>query len=132
MDTILQTFFSWQFLMLCLGIAAITSFIRRYIDFAIKLRDSKRAPEAAKTQSMLSYFWQEVVLPTFPVALGGIITAYVSKYPFPEDIKTLSGRVFFGMVAGMLSTLVYRVAKSVLVGWIKPPPANVNLEEEQK
>lgn len=109
MDTALQTLLSWQFIMLCLGIAAMTFVCRKIAYFVINYYNLNK----------LELVWSELILPILPVVLGGLVSGLISKYPFPEAISTLSGRVFFGLVAGMFSGIVYRFAKSVLVSQIK-------------
>jgi hypothetical protein len=108
MDTALQTLLSLQFIIFCLGITAITFVLKKVIDFFISKRRSKK-----------SLFWSEVIVPILPVTLGGIMAAIIGKYPFPESVSSLSGRVFFGLVAGLLSGLVYRIVKSFLTSQIK-------------
>jgi uncharacterized membrane protein len=103
MDAAIQTLLSWQFLMFCLAIAAMTFVFRKFIEYFIH-----------KYMKNCHKFWSEVALPTIPVLLGGLIGFFVKEYPFPSDIQTASGRVFFGLVAGMFSGLVYRLAKSYL------------------
>ena len=109
MDMVLQTLLSWQFIMFCLGIAAMTFIIRKLIDFLVTKFKFKK----------FNSFWSEVLLPILPVVLGSIVSAMAVKYPFPEGISALSSRVFFGMVAGLFSGLVYRIAKSSLSSQIK-------------
>jgi hypothetical protein len=105
MDTALQTLLSWQFVMLCLGIAAITFVIRKIGYFVINYYNLKK----------IELVWGELIVPISPVVLGAMVTSVISKYPFPESVSTLSGRVFFGLVAGMFSGLVYRIVKAMLM-----------------
>lgn len=97
----LSTLFSLQFLLFCLGLAAVIFVVRRFVEYFVK----------AKSVIKL---WHELILPVFPVLLGGVTGLLAKMYPYPEGIVSVSGRVLFGLVAGLLSGLVYRVIKSLL------------------
>lgn len=101
MDQMLSTLFSLQFLLFCLGLAAVIFVVRRFVEYFVK------------TKSFLK-LWHELILPVFPVMLGGLTGLLAKMYPYPEGIESASGRVLFGLVAGLLSGLVYRVIKSLL------------------
>lgn len=59
--------------------------------------------------------WNEMFMPMSPPLLGGLVAAFVKMYPFPEQFAgSLSGRVFFGAVCGLLSGYVYRIVKRML------------------
>jgi hypothetical protein len=110
MDTVLQALFSWQFVLFCLAIAAVTFVIRRVIEFVL---DHPGIP-ASKS----SKFWTDLFLPIFPVIGGPLGAWFASGYPYPEGLTSDSGRIIFGLVAGLLSGLVYRIAKSFLASKI--------------
>lgn len=97
----LSTLFSLQFLIFCLGLAAVIFVVRRFVEYFVKA-------------GSLLKLWHELILPVFPVMLGGFTGLLATMYPYPEGIQSLSGRVLFGLVAGLLSGLVYRVIKSLL------------------
>lgn len=61
-----------------------------------------------------SKLWKDLILPIAPVVGGALAGLVATKYPYPEGIISLSGRVIFGLVAGLLSTLVYRVITGML------------------
>jgi len=110
MDTVLQALFSWQFVLFCLAVAAVTFIARKIIEFVL---DHPSIP-ASKS----SKFWTDLFLPIFPV-VGGPLGAWLAPgYPYPDGLSTSSGRIIFGLVAGLLSGLVYRIAKSFLVSKI--------------
>ena len=110
MDKIFDTLLTWQFLMFCLGVAAITSVIRNTTDYLFNNNSKLRKFKPA---------WEELLLPVIPILLGSLIGWLAVKYPYPGDIDSSSGRVFFGMVAGLFSGLVYRLLKSLLLSNIK-------------
>ncbi len=103
MDSAIQILLSWQFLILCLGIAAVTFVFRKVFEFFV-----------FKYVKVIQKFWSEVIVPILPVVIGGLVAGFVKQYPYPEDISSGSGRMFFGLIAGMFSGLVYRIAKSYL------------------
>lgn len=88
----------WQFVLFSLAIAGVTYPIRLLIEFIVPL----------KTVS----FWTDVVLPTLPIASGAIMAYFVSL-PFPEGITTTSAHVCWGLVAGMFSSIMFRITKAV-------------------
>lgn len=106
MDTVLQALFSWQFVLFCLATAAVTFVVRKVIEFIL---DQPQVP-ASKS----SKFWTDLFLPIFPVVGAPLGAWLASSYPFPEGMNSSSSRVIFGLVAGLLSGLVYRIAKSFL------------------
>lgn len=105
MDTIFQTLLSWQFLMFCLGIAGLVFVIRRAVEYFLKVKNITK----------YNYLWETLILPIMPLGLGSLLGWVAKAYPYPGAITSASGRVFFGLVAGMLSGLVYRVLKGLLV-----------------
>jgi hypothetical protein len=115
MDSVLQALLSVQFVIFCLGLAAITFVVRRAVEFFL---DKPWVPA-----SKASHIWRGLVLPVMPVILGALFGFVASKYPYPEGLDTTSGRVMFGLVAGLLSGLIYRVIKeSILDKIVKKPP----------
>jgi len=92
-------------MLFCLGIAAITFVVRSTVENAfVRLSEAK--------------IWKELILPIFPVIMGAIISAFATSYPYPEGFDSTSGRTMFGLVAGLLSGLLYRVIKSLLTSKI--------------
>lgn len=141
MDTIFQALFSWQFLLFCLAIAAVLFVIRRVAEYA--MANWKSAAKESKV-------WKELILPILPVFLGPVAAFFAKQYPYPDGLTSNSARVAFGLVAGLLSGLVYRVLKSMLtykaenpsgtdaavagsaMGAIGTPDAPVSGEDEAK
>lgn len=107
MDTGLEALLSWQFLLFCLGIAAITFVIRKIFEFAVL--DNPKMPG-----NKASRLWTELLLPVGPVFTGAIIAFFAKQYPYPSGIVSASGRILFGLVAGLLSGLIYRVIRGML------------------
>lgn len=109
MDNVLQALLSWQFVFFALAIAAMTFVVKKVVEFAI---DSPNIPTGNATKE--SRFWREVVLPISPVLIGAVAGFFAKMYPFPEGIESVSARITFGMVAGLLSGLLFRIIKGAL------------------
>ena len=77
--------------------------------------------ETRKVDSKNSKLWKELILPVLPVVLGPTAAFLAKQYPYPNGLSSGSARVAFGLVAGLLSGLVYRVLKSALGYKIKNP-----------
>lgn len=102
MDTALQALLSYQFILFCLCLAAITYVLRLTVQFFIL--DNPQMPG-----SRASAFWKELLLPIAPVVNGAVLGFLVKGSIYPEIVIDKAGRVMFGLVAGLLSGLVYRV-----------------------
>lgn len=107
MDTVFYAILSWQFLFFCLGVAAVTFVIRKSVEYFIL--DNPKLPG-----NKASKLWRELLLPVGPVVGGALLSLIATKYPYPEGINSVSSRVIFGLVAGLLSGLVYRVITGML------------------
>lgn len=105
MDAVLQALLSWQFVLFCLAISALVFVVRKFVEYAMENWIS-----VAKE----SKFWKELILPILPITLGTVCALLAKKYPYPDGLTTISARVAFGLVAGLLSGLVYRVTKASL------------------
>lgn len=106
MDPILQTLFSWQFVVFGLAIAAIVFVLRKIAEYILS---------AYNLNSKESKLWQDLILPILPVVLGAVAGFLFTTYPYPDGLTTSGSRVIFGLVAGLLSTLFYRLIKSLLM-----------------
>lgn len=59
-----------------------------------------------------NFVWENFYLPAFPVVYG-MLFALVPKYPIPAVfIASVWSKVFFGGMAGTLSSWVYKIAKA--------------------
>lgn len=104
MDPILQVLLSWQFILFGLAVAAIMYVIRTIVDYFIGLKTN---PKEIK-------LWNELFLPILPVLLGAFGADFFSAFPYPDGLTTKGDRIIFGLVAGLFSTLMYRVIKALL------------------
>lgn len=98
MDPILQMFLSWQFIVFGLAVAAIIFVVRTVVEYFVKK----------------SQIWKELILPILPVFIGGFFSLFIKSYPYPNDLTSTGSRLVFGVVAGLLSGLMYRVIKSLI------------------
>lgn len=108
MDELLKIFLSWQFMIFCLGLSGMGFVFRKLIEYFIL--DNPHVP--ASKHSMI---WRSLILPIAPV-VSGALAGYLAKgYPYPDGLASSEyGRISFGLVAGLLSGLVYRVIAELL------------------
>jgi hypothetical protein len=112
MDQLLMTLLSWQFLLFCLGLAAVTEVIRRFVEYFEKdVKDLK--------------LWHDLILPISPVFLGALFAGFISMYPYPEGITSAGARVIFGLVSGLLSGFIYRALKAFIKAFIRDKGVNL-------
>lgn len=128
MEPILQMLLSWQFIVFGLAIAALIFVIRQFIEYAISnwIKLSKK--------SKLLKLWNNLFLPILPVLLGALSGFLVKTYPYPNGLSTTGGRVVFGLVAGLMSGLLYRVIKSLLFQkvTVEPDSEKPKVEDSEK
>lgn len=111
MDPILQVLLSWQFVFFGLAVAAIVYVLRLVVEYAASL---------LKKDLSQSNLWNNLLLPIIPILLGVIAALLLKKFPYPgftpdaHGIVSRGDRIIFGLVAGLLSTLMYRIIKSLL------------------
>jgi hypothetical protein len=105
---LLSIFLTWQFLIFCLGLSAITFVVRKVVEYFM----SNFLILSGKNFFIL---WRTVLLPIGPVVNGAIAGFLADGFPYPELLGSSSyGRFSFGLVAGLFSGLIYRVITSLL------------------
>lgn len=107
MDTLISIFVTWQFVILTIGIAAMTMLFRTFIEYF--WLDNPRLPGNSKSK-----IWREGVLTTFPIFMGILFAIFGKSFPYPEAINEPYSRFLFGSSAGLLSPTLYRVLKAFL------------------
>ncbi len=113
MDNALTALFSIQFILFGLMLASLTWIGRKIIEYLIK----------NKTLQPVN-IWNDLVLPVAPIILGALIGLIATKYPYPSGVSVVSGRVAFGLAAGLISSLLYRLIKSFIKSRISPSEDN--------
>jgi hypothetical protein len=58
--------------------------------------------------------WNDHILEILPILIGSIGSFAAKKFPFPNGLTTISGRIVFGLAAGLLASSVYRKVKSLM------------------
>jgi hypothetical protein len=58
--------------------------------------------------------WEDLILPVLPAPVGTCLAYFAAAYPYGTGFTTTSGRLAFGFVAGLLSSMLYRVVKATL------------------
>jgi hypothetical protein len=114
---------SWQFVLFGLAIASVMYVLRIVVEYFMELGHID--PDKNK-------LWNKVMLPILPVIIGAIWATHLRAFPYPDNMVSRPDRLIFGLVAGLLSGLIYRVVKAVLyqkvidvVQHINKPPINV-------
>lgn len=105
MDPILQVLLSYQMIIFGLAVVAVVFVIRKIVEYIM---------ETFFPKGLTSHFYNDVILPIMPILLGVIAGIFFRKFPYPDGLTTFGDRIIFGMVAGLLSSLIYRVVKSLL------------------
>jgi hypothetical protein len=98
---ILDFFICWQF--------ALMSFSIGVIVFAVKNTIETLIPSFSITK------WWTVLQPLLPIIIGLLCGLLFKHYPYPDQITSMSGRVFFSIAAGELSSITYRTIKNLLI-----------------
>jgi len=117
MDSGISALFSWQFILFALGVSVVMWFLRTILEYIF--------PNIDKIK-----FWSELCLPLLPPTIGATVSYFATKYAYPDGLNSLSGRLLFGSVAGLLSGLIFRVVRGMLKDKIQnfvssqQPPAN--------
>ena len=124
MDPILTMLVTWQFVVFGLAIAALIFVIRKLIEFL--LLDWFKVSQKSK----VSKLWNDLMLPVLPVLIGGLCGFLFKTYPYPNELSFNGGRIIFGLVAGLMSGLLYRVIKSLLFSKITIEPAEEKQEDK--
>ena len=137
MNSMLEIFANWNFVLLCVAISCCVFVMRKLIDFWVL--DNPRIP-----LNKQSRVWRELVLPFLPIAISIAFASSPASnsFPYPEVLTTWAGKFLFIVSSGLLSPLVYRVITGLLnnniqlpenVGGMMPtpiniaPPTNVNI-----
>ncbi len=108
MEPILNTLLSWQFIVFGLAVAAALFVFRRFIEFF--LNTYFKLDKESKTYKL----WSDLILPILPMILGSGGALLISTFPYPNDLTTTGSRFVFGLVAGLMSGLFYRIIKSLV------------------
>lgn len=115
MNEFLAVFLTWQFVLLCLGIAAVTFLVRTLVEYFVL--DNPNMPGNSKSR-----FWRDVFLVMFPVILGIAFPWIGKSFPYPLQIHDPYSKILFCSVAGFFSPTLYRVIKAMLWKEVSPDP----------
>jgi hypothetical protein len=112
------------------SIVVATFFIRRGVETAWpSLRKKADENDPCVTYSTTAARWyQQVFLYAIPVVVGVGFGLIDVPFLVPESLRTLGGRIFYGMVAGWFSSAIYKVVKKLLAekAGIQLPSASIN------
>jgi hypothetical protein len=111
LDPILQTLLSWQFMLFSLAIATVVWVIRTIVEYIL---DSPTLPRVNSKMKA----WREIILPLLPIFVGTVFAFFITSFPYPNGLTSASSRIIFGLVAGSVSGILYRVLNSILASKI--------------
>ncbi len=95
LDTVFQTFVTWQTVLFCLGISLVTHVIRTVVETTWK---------GARSNDI----WNEVGVRLGPIGTGAILALSSKTFPWPTVIASSKlGLVFYGGACGVASAYVY-------------------------
>jgi hypothetical protein len=97
----LLAFLTWQFIFFSLGIIAVMFVLRTISEYLFP-------------KLVGSNFWDKLVLPISPILFGGGMAWLLKAYPYATGFTTWGDHVIYGMVAGLLSGLIYKVVKGMI------------------
>jgi hypothetical protein len=100
----LWSFLTSNFLFFSLGVMAFIFVVRTALEYFFP---------KLKTLTI----WNNLVLPTAPVLIGGIMAFFLKAYPYSTGTLALTSpwdHILFGAIAGLLSGLIFRVIKGLL------------------
>lgn len=103
----LAIFISWQFLLLCVSIAAVTFIIRTLTEYLVL--DNPKLPGNSKAKA-----WRDGALVLLPVFLGILFPFVAKTFTYPEVLVEPYSKFLFCLAAGLLSPTLYRVIKAQL------------------
>lgn len=103
----LSIFITWQFVLLCMSISAVTFFIRTIIEFTIL--DNPKMPGNSRSK-----FWRDCFLVLLPIVLGFLFPILGKTFPYPNQIVEPYSKFLFTSAAGLISPTLYRVIKALL------------------
>ncbi len=107
MNEFLAIFLTWQFVILSVSIYAAIHIIRVLVEYFIL--NNPRFPG-----SVNSRLWRDLILPLLPIVLGIGFVFIAKSFPYPAILTEMYSRALFSMVAGLLSSTIFRVIKALL------------------
>lgn len=105
MDPILQTFLSWQFLIFGVGVVAVVFVLRKIGEYG--LANWKPLMKESK-------LWNDLLMPILPIIVGALGALAIRSYPYPNNLTSGGSRFVFGLGAGLLSTVLYRLITALI------------------
>ena len=95
-------FLTWQFVMFSLFVSVIMFVIRTVLEYFVpKLKTLK--------------IWNSLLLLLLPVFIGATLGGLLKMYPYATGLTTTVEHVGYGSVAGMMSTILFKIIKELLI-----------------
>ena len=72
----------------------------------------RRTVEVFFPKVITENWWRELIVPSWPIVLGGSLASLITSYPYPDIFKNAwTSRAAFGIFCGLFSSYVYRMLK---------------------
>lgn len=128
MDQAIQQFLQTGTLVLAFSVFIITFFIRRIVETAIPSLVKKADENEMRITYSTTFarWWNQLFLYMIPVAIGALIGIANIPFLFGPDIKTMTGRCFFGGVVGWFSSTLYKIFQRVLEAKVGITPPSIS------
>ena len=111
MDNILLSIFTWQMVLYSLGITGVVFVIRKIVDFIFHLEITGTEKPVWK---LLFHIWDELLIQILPILVGTLGALLIKQFAYPTGIALIWSRLEFGVVAGLFSGFIYKLAKSFI------------------
>jgi hypothetical protein len=98
-------FLTWQFVLFSLIVAAIMYVFRTILEFCF--------PQLTTIK-----VWNSLLLMLLPIFIGAGLGLWWKMYPYATGLTTSAEHIGYGAVAGLLSTVLFKVIKELLVNKI--------------
>lgn len=113
---IFKDFVTTAAVVLLIGCYGLTWILRRGIETAAPSLRPVKKEGSEIYKNKLSYWWNSFILYLIPPAVGlGLGAGLYKHFVWPTTFKTLQGVMFFGMVCGWLSGLLFKLLIRVFI-----------------
>lgn len=116
-DALAEAIFNVNTIYICLAVYVVTYFFRRLAEGVWRILIERGV---VVEKSLLGRIWAEVLLPVFPILVGGLMGFMTKTIIWPSITNgTKLGQILYGSVCGLFSAFVYNRIR----GWIKSKPS---------
>lgn len=74
----------------------------------------RKIAEGSVSSLKTNHYWNEALLPTLPILLGGVAGLLMTQFPYPVQNPAWSFRLLLGIVAGFASAWAVKIVKAIV------------------